>query len=55
MSQNNRVKLSKRIKKSKVQRFKVLRKEDEDRNVSVACEPKEGHQNLGFEHITLKI
>jgi len=41
MSQNNRVKLFKRIKKSKVQRFKVLRKEDADRNLSVAWLQKE--------------
>jgi len=51
MSQNNRVKLSKRFKKSKVQGFKVLRKEDEDRNVSVAWPQKERHECLGFEHI----
>jgi len=42
MSQNNRVKLFKRIKKSKVQRFKVLRKEDADHSLSVACLQKEG-------------
>jgi len=52
MSQNNRVKLSKRFKKSKVQGFKVLRKEDEDGNVSVACPQKERHERWNFEPIT---
>jgi len=57
MSQNNRVKLSKRFKKSKFQGFKVLRKEDADHSISVASRKKpltnvNGRDAIGISNVS---